>query len=139
MIKKGVIAAVLLASGCHLEKPYVYPLDVVIRDNAPCFSVPAGMQKKGHPILNRGISVAKLTEGKWQNIWYSDLQPPFAIIPTGKCVSYPEIDWQEGDYSVLMGISAGREAEKYRLVNTMRLQKNRAGYFTLSEIPEPDR
>ena len=35
---KITLACVLLVSGCHLEKPYFYPLDVVLKENMPCFS-----------------------------------------------------------------------------------------------------
>ncbi|WP_380178608.1 putative T6SS immunity periplasmic lipoprotein [Kalamiella sp. sgz302252] len=136
MIKKLSIAAVVLTSGCHLEKPYVYPLDIFIKDNAPCFAVPADRQKKGDLVLNRGVIISRLTGGKWVNIWHSDPQPPFTIIPAGQCVSYPEINWQPGDYSVLMTIASERDDEKFRLVNTIRLQKNRAGYFSLQNIQQ---
>jgi len=60
------------------------------------------------------------------------------VIPAGECVSYPDINWQEGDYAILMGISTNNDAERYRLSKTIRLQKDKAGNFMLQEIRQPD-
>jgi hypothetical protein len=60
------------------------------------------------------------------------------VIPAGECVSYPDINWQEGDYAILMGISTNNDAERYRLSKSIRLQKDKAGNFMLQEIRQPD-
>ncbi|RRZ95510.1 putative T6SS immunity periplasmic lipoprotein [Erwinia sp. 198] len=135
---KITLACVMLVSGCHLEKPYFYPLDVELKENMPCFSAPYNIQKKSRLLQNRGVSVTKITGKKWQTFWQSEPQSTLPVIPVGECVSYPDINWQEGDYAILMGISTNNDAERYRLSKTIRLQKDKAGNFMLQEIRQPD-
>ena len=135
MIKIFLLSGVLLISGCHLEKPYISPLGVAIQDNAPCFFVPSERVKSLRLAENRGIYVSRKTAQHWVFFWDSPQQATLPGIVEGECLSYPQIKWQEGTYSVLMGASSDNDSERYRLEKTFNLQKDNQGNFLIREAP----
>mgnify|MGYP005986900985 CR=1 FL=1 len=116
-----------MVSGCFSQRPQFYPLDVKLKNNAPCFSLPS-TPTLTPPVTSYGpiVSLRKGTE--WQII-----SPPTAdtpdIIMTEDCQQWPEISWRAGEYSIALQAMSKNDTERY--VVRFKLQTNSDGSFKL--------
>lgn len=78
--------------------------------------------------------IYKKSQQDWVPFWYAPQKSTFPGIVYEECISYPEVKWQEGRWSVLMGITTDDDKKKYRLINTFSLQKDEAGNFFLENL-----
>ncbi|MEW5290126.1 putative T6SS immunity periplasmic lipoprotein [Erwinia papayae] len=128
------IGAIFFLNGCHLEKPWVHQLDVQIKNNAPCFKITSDIKTDHQKMKNQGVMIYKKSQQDWLPFWHTPQKSTFPDIFYGECISYPDVKWQEGRWSVLMGITTDDDKKKYRLINTFSLRKDEAGNFFLENI-----
>ncbi|CAI0956534.1 putative T6SS immunity periplasmic lipoprotein [Serratia ficaria] len=121
----------LILSGCQSAKSWYHPLDVSLKDNQPCFSVPAGSVGKNDRLQNRGIIVSRQEHQQWRIVWTSPEISPLLYLQPGQCVTYPQMKWAAGEYSVLLGVSLNNDAERRKYVKTFGLSADEQGKIQL--------
>lgn len=76
-------------------------MDVAIKDNIPCFSLPANY-KLTPPITSYGPIVYFKENDKWHTLLpLTDDAAPTIIMADG-CQEWPDINWSAGEYRVIL-------------------------------------
>lgn len=131
-MKKLVLAiGVMFLSGCHLEKPNQHNLEVSIENNIPCFHIPSELISDKEEVRNRGAIISRKEGERWNTVWSSPTTSPLPVIVAEKCISYPQLKWDQGTWSVMLGISADNDSTRYRLEKSFSLQKDNSGHLSI--------
>ncbi|HGM5454741.1 putative T6SS immunity periplasmic lipoprotein [Serratia marcescens] len=111
----------LLLNGCQSTPPWYHPLDVSLKDNQPCFAVPINSVRSGDSLQNRGMIVSRQEQQQWHIVWTSPEVTPLPDLKPGQCVTYSQVNWAEGEYSVLLGVSMNNDTERRKYMRTFTL------------------
>ncbi|MBL7635232.1 putative T6SS immunity periplasmic lipoprotein [Atlantibacter hermannii] len=88
-------------SGCHLERPYYYELNVSIIKNNVCFSVPSDIEKNHNNLEYKGMAIYRKGIKDWEFFSATPEQKLLSTIKPNQCLDAPDIKWKPGVYSVL--------------------------------------
>lgn len=125
------LLCVLLLNGCQSTQPWYHPLDVSLKDNQPCFAVPINSVRSGDSLQNRGVIVSRQEQQQWHIVWTSPEITPLPDLKPGQCVTYPQVNWATGEYSVLLGISMNNDTERRKYMKEFNLRINPKGEIQL--------
>ncbi|CAI2447435.1 putative T6SS immunity periplasmic lipoprotein [Serratia marcescens] len=125
------LLCVLLLNGCQSTQPWYHPLDVSLKDNQPCFAVPINSVRSGDKLQNRGVIVSRQEQQQWHIVWTSPEITPLPDLKPGQCVTYPQVNWATGEYSVLLGISMNNDTERRKYMKEFNLRINPKGEIQL--------
>jgi len=106
-------------------------LDVSLKDNQPCFAVPINSVRSGDKLQNRGVIVSRQEQQQWHIVWTSPEITPLPDLKPGQCVTYPQVNWAAGEYSVLLGISMNNDTERRKYMKEFNLRINPKGEIQL--------
>ncbi|CAI0904366.1 Uncharacterised protein [Serratia entomophila] len=129
--RSSTLLCLVLLSGCQSGKSWYHPLDVSLKDNQPCFSVPAGSVGKNDRLQNRGIIVSRQEHQQWRIVWTSPEISPLPYLQPGQCIAYPQMKWASGEYSVLLGVSLNNDTERRKYIKEFSLSSDGRGAFQL--------
>lgn len=121
----------LLLNGCQSTQPWYHPLDVSLKDNQPCFAVPINSVRSGDSLQNRGVIVSRQEQRQWHIVWTSPAVTPLPDLKPGQCVTYPQVNWAAGEYSVLLGVSMNNDTERRKYMKEFNLIINPKGEIQL--------
>jgi hypothetical protein len=106
-------------------------LDVSLKDNQPCFAVPINSVRSGDSLQNRGVIVSRQEQQQWHIVWTSPEVTPLPDLKPGQCVTYPQVNWAEGEYSVLLGVSMNNDTSRRNYMKKINLITNTKGEIQL--------
>ncbi len=125
-----VLAITLMASACVSHPAQYKPLSVTLKNNQPCFAIPAnsGLEE---PITSHSPTVMKKTGTEWETVSPPSTFSPVVTLNTQQCYQWSGISWQTGEYDVALKVAGKNESVRYaaRFV----LEKNASGQFTISQ------
>lgn len=127
-LKSLVMFCVLMLSGCFSHQPEFYPLEVTLKNNAPCFSLPSA-HTLTPPVTSYGPIVSLKKDTEWQIVSPSATGTTPDVIMTQDCQQWPGIQWMAGEYSVALKAMSKNDIERY--VVRFQLQNSSNGSFKL--------
>lgn len=125
-----VLTITLVASACVSHPVQYQPLAVTLKNNEPCFAIPAnsGLEE---PITSHSPTIMKRSGHEWKTISPPSTFSPAVTLRIQQCHQWGGIAWQTGEYDITLKVSGKNDSVRYGTRFT--LEENPAGQFTLTQ------
>ena len=125
-----LLTITLMANACVSHPAQYQPLSVTLKNNEPCFAIPAnpGLEE---PLTSHSPTIMKKTESEWNTISPPSTFSPAVTLNTQQCHQWKGIAWQAGEYDIALKVSGKNDSVRYSARFT--LEENPSGQFTLTQ------
>ena len=96
-----LIPIVLSCSACISHPAQFQSLTVKVEKNAPCFGV-SNSTRISEPVLVYEPSISRRVGNEWETIFSPGAFPPSHILKSEECLLWDKVDWQSGEYDVVL-------------------------------------
>ena len=118
----SVVAIALTVSACVSHPAQYKSLSVTLKDNEPCFAIPANSGLDA-PVTSHSPTIMKRAGNEWKAVSPPSTFSPEVTLTTQHCHQWQGIAWQAGEYDVALKVSGKNDSIRY------------AARFTLQECP----
>lgn len=126
----SVVAIALTVSACVSHPAQYQPLSVTLKNNEPCFAIPANAGLDA-PITSHSPTIMKRAGNEWKAISPPSTFSPEVTLTTQQCHQWTGITWQAGEYDVALKVSGKNDSIRYAARFT--LQEGSSGQFKLTQ------
>lgn len=126
----SVVAIALTVSACVSHPAQYQPLSVTLKNNEPCFALPANAGLDA-PITSHSPTIMKRAGNEWKAISPPSTFSPEVTLTTQQCHQWTGITWQAGEYDVALKVSGKNDSIRYAARFT--LQEDPSGQFKLTQ------
>ncbi|WP_429052214.1 putative T6SS immunity periplasmic lipoprotein [Enterobacter sp. A4] len=126
----SVVAIALTVSACVSHPAQYQPLSVTLKNNEPCFAIPADSGLDA-PVTSHSPTIMKRAGNEWKAISPPSTFSPEVTLTTQQCHQWTGITWQAGEYDVALKVSGKNDSIRYAARFT--LQEGTSGQFKLTQ------
>lgn len=126
----GVFAVTLMASACVSHPAQYQSLSVSLKNNEPCFAIPANSGLEA-PVISHSPTIMKRAGNEWKTISPPSTYSPAVTLNIQQCNQWRGITWQTGEYDVTLKVSGKNDSARYAARFT--LEENAAGQFKVTQ------
>ncbi|HBM9901978.1 MULTISPECIES: putative T6SS immunity periplasmic lipoprotein [Enterobacter] len=99
-----VFGVTLMASGCVSHPAQYQSLLVTLKNNEPCFAIPADSGVDA-PVTSHSPTIMRRAGNEWKAISPPSTFSPEVTLTTQQCHQWTGITWQAGEYDVALKVS----------------------------------
>ena len=126
----GVFAVTLMVSACVSHPAQYQSLSVTLKNNEPCFAIPANSGLEA-PVISHTPTIMKKAGKEWKTISPPSTYIPVVTLNSQQCNQWRGIAWQTGEYDVAQTVSAKNDS--IRNAARFTLQEGPSGQFKLTQ------
>ncbi|MFO4058602.1 putative T6SS immunity periplasmic lipoprotein [Enterobacter asburiae] len=126
----SVVAIALTVSACVSHPAQYKSLSVTLKDNEPCFAIPANSGLDA-PVTSHSPTIMKRAGNEWKAVSPPSTFSPEVTLTTQQCHQWKGIAWQAGEYDVALRVSGKNDSIRYAARFT--LQESPSGQFKLTQ------
>lgn len=126
----SVVAIALTVSACVSHPAQYQPLSVTLKNNEPCFAIPADSGLDA-PVTSHSPTIMKRAGNEWKAISPPSTFSPEVTLTTQQCHQWTGITWQAGEYDLALKVSGKNDSIRYAARFT--LQEGTSGQFKLTQ------
>lgn len=126
----SVVAIALTVSACVSHPAQYKSLSVTLKDNEPCFAIPANSGLDA-PVTSHSPTIMKRAGNEWKAVSPPSKFSPEVTLTTQQCHQWKGIAWQAGEYDVALKVSGKNDSIRYAARFT--LQEGPSGQFKLTQ------
>ena len=126
----SVVAIALTVSACVSHPAQYQSLSVTLKDNEPCFAIPANSGLDA-PVTSHSPTIMIRAGNEWKAISPPSTFSPEVTLTTQQCHQWKGIAWQAGEYDVALKVSEKNDSIRYAARFT--LQEGPSGQFKLTQ------
>lgn len=126
----SVVAIALTVSACVSHPAQYKSLSVTLKDNEPCFAIPANSGLDA-PVTSHSPTIMKRAGNEWKAVSPPSTFSPEVTLTTQQCHQWKGIAWQAGEYDVALKVSGKNDSIRHAARFT--LQESPSGQFKLTQ------
>lgn len=108
----SVVSIALLCSACISHPAQYENLTVTLVNDVPCFGIPGDLKFR-EALFIYEPSVMKRVDEQWETVFSPHTSSPLESLTSGECISWKKVDWQTGEYDVVVKVIRDNNSKRY--------------------------